>query len=122
MRSGSFLFYDLQFYNNFLSSIVMQFVSHNKAILILLLLHYVFVGMVCGLFHNHEEDLVFHDNCPACQWEVQSQNADTALSDINDLLKIQIAAYAMFDTSFDTILQSQIHIEDHPSRAPPISS
>lgn len=100
----------------------MQILRYKKVFTAFLLMHYLFIGLSCSLFHNHEEDFKFHDTCPACQWEVQSQNPDTALTDINNLLEIQIAGYTHLIPSFDTTIHSQTPIKDHLSRAPPFSS
>lgn len=100
----------------------MRCLRQNKAVILSVLMHYLVVGLIVGLFHNHEEDLRFHDNCPACQWEVQSQNPDTALWDVNHLLEMQTAVYTQLISSCNTRIQSQTLSKDHASRAPPVSS
>jgi len=100
----------------------MKLLSQNKIIIVGLLLHYVLIGLVVGLLHNHEEDLKFHDNCPACQWEIQSQSRDTALLDVVHLLQLHQDVSTHLTLSHDSIIQSQTYFDNDPSRAPPVSS
>ncbi|KPJ48890.1 hypothetical protein AMJ40_06675 [candidate division TA06 bacterium DG_26] len=38
------------------------------------ILLYAIVSLFSSFFHNpHEDPTVFHDDCPACRWEQQSQ-------------------------------------------------
>ena len=84
-----------------------------------LLINYLFIGLFCELFHNHEADLKFHDNCPACQWEAQSQNADTSLSDVGQIIQLQSIFCENNILISIYFLQSQTLVENHASRAPP---
>lgn len=86
-----------------------------------LLITYIFVGLFCSLFHNHEADLKFHDNCPACQWEVQSQNADTSLYEVGQIIQLQSTVCEKNILISIHLLQSQTLVENHASRAPPQS-
>ena len=71
--------------------------------------------------HNHEEDFEFHDDCPACIWESQSQSDfSEVLSFINSILNP--IEQIIFYTDLEETLQIQFNIhESQPSRAPPIA-
>ncbi len=86
------------------------------------LLLYFVISSFSSAFHNHEEDFSFHDDCPACIWESQSQSDfSEVLSFINNILNPveQIAIFIDFTEIHrihDTVQES------HFSRAPPIAA
>jgi len=84
-----------------------------------LLLLYFLVSSLFGLLHNHEEDLTFHDDCPACIWESQSQSDfSEVISYINSILNPveQIAVFTDCEETHTIQLHTQ---ESQLSRAPP---
>ena len=87
-----------------------------------LLIIYFFISSLSSVFHNHEEDFSFHDDCPACIWELQSQSDfSEVLSFINSLLNPveQIRFYVDFEETYR--IQYTIH-DSRLSRAPPIAA
>jgi len=95
--------------------------THHKINLLrsLLLLNYVLVVLFIELAHTHEPDLVFHDNCPACIWEVQARDRDITTAAIWDLLS------RACDLSLCNIVYTPLFFihqslpADNASRAPP---
>ena len=59
-------------------------------LVLLFVANYSSVCFIACLAHNHESDIHLHDNCPACQWDVQSQDdfseANAILNAIDDPL------------------------------------
>jgi len=88
-------------------------------LLILFFINYVTVGSFACLCHNHARDFRFHENCPACQWQVQFQDDFSEASAILDALDnpLQFIEYKPYD-------QSSIQLKEcvgftYLSRAPP---
>ena len=44
---------------------------------LILLAGYVFSALFVSFSHNHEINGSFHDDCPACQWNLQAKDEDT---------------------------------------------
>ena len=99
-----------------------RILKYKFFLLFLLLGNYLSVAAIAGFGHTHEADFHFHDSCPACQWDVQSQED---FSDIHCLLsflldplvvngshQIQYIAPSIQDNSGESYL----------SRAPPFLS
>ncbi|MBN2415928.1 hypothetical protein JXO52_08800 [bacterium] len=53
-----------------------------------IILIYIGVALFVPFLHTHAADAHFHDNCPACQWELQAKNDDAVTSSI--LLEIDL--------------------------------
>lgn len=94
--------------------------KHTKYFIpILLLTHYLFVSLAVSFFHTHEADLNFHDNCPACQWDIQAKDSDTTMAVVWHVLlnSLQSQSTRLED---NTVLNPQaILIENRSPRAPP---
>lgn len=91
-------------------------------ILYLLLSVYIGVCLFACLLHYHEPDCDFHDNCPACLWERQSQSDFSEIISILDAIR-----YPIFSVECNTIDESKnqskhfIFRSSNLSRAPPVS-
>lgn len=99
-----------QFYRKYLQKFLLPF-----------LFLYFIISSFSSIFHNHDENFEFHDDCPACIWESQSQSDfSEVLSFINNLLNP--VEQITFFTEFEETLRVQNAIQDsHFSRAPPIA-
>lgn len=90
-----------------------------KWIYAFLLLHYAVIALFISLAHYHETDCQFHDNCPACVWEIQARDTDSvttqALASISDP---DLWIFPFIHCEIHN-LQSQFLIGDQGSRAPP---
>jgi hypothetical protein len=53
---------------------------------LLIICHYFIISSVATFCHNHEPDYNFNKNCPACQWQVQSQDDFSQANAIADAL------------------------------------
>ena len=93
----------------------------QKTILFSLLIVYSLLICVLGTIgHVHDIDGSFHDNCPACQWELQVQNENTILTTIWDIIDNPI-----HDSNFRFSQEAnphvnQIYLSNILSRAPPL--
>lgn len=95
--------------------------SWKLVILLLLLTNYATVTAVASLVHDHDADLHFHEFCPACQWEVQSQeDSSDLLSGLTALLDPLVVVDLSPIVDFHVSVQ-QDAASIHPSRAPPTS-
>jgi hypothetical protein len=88
-------------------------------LLALFLSHYLAVGFVAYIGHNHEDDFNFHDNCPACQWHVQSQDDFSESKAILDALDnpLNFIGYRPSNSIF--LFNEQDPFFSYLSRAPP---
>jgi len=53
--------------------------NHNykiiyKILFSIVLTYFLAIYLLSPLLHNHKQDFRFHDNCPACYWEIQIKN------------------------------------------------
>jgi hypothetical protein len=93
----------------------------KRYLLFLVLTVYIVIALCVDLLHNHEADFVYHQFCPACQWESQGQED---LSVVIDLLcffhdpLIPVTFNALFPRQSFSL---QSTFSEHPSRAPPSS-
>jgi hypothetical protein len=93
----------------------------RNTLVVLFVGHYMAVGLFACFCHNHEPDINFHENCPACQWQILSQDDFSEASAILDALDnpLQFFEYKPYD-------QSSIQLKESIgftflSRAPPTS-
>jgi hypothetical protein len=95
--------------------------NRHIVLLISFLACYIFLSLFVDLFHNHEADCDFHDNCLACQWENQQQDNH---SEFQTVLECFIS---IFNRPVQNTLQenssfyNQTEFTDYFSRAPPLS-
>ena len=82
--------------------------------------HYLTLCVGIDLLHDHEPDLEFHDNCPACQWLTLYQDdfsqASQMLNGLND--PFLLIGYEKCIQSF--VLPSDSYRSSHFSRGPPL--
>lgn len=75
-----------------------------------------------SLTHNHEAAIEYKDNCPACQWESQSQGDKTSIDSILDSL-LDPLVLSFQNQSIETVFLVKQEIPtSNSSRAPPVSS
>ena len=88
-------------------------------LVLLLLSNYAALTLFISLNHNHEPDFIFHDNCPACQWELQKKSDDTCTKTILNALidPLDFTCYTPINTTI--IIDKQDFRTDNFSRAPP---
>jgi len=93
--------------------------SWRKVLFLFFLSHYLIVSLGAFFFHNHKPDFSFHDNCPACQWQVQSQEDFSQASAILDALDspLYFIEYCFLSQSVN-LPWKQVSFP-HFSRAPP---
>jgi len=94
-------------------------ISWRALLLILLLVNYISVGILTFISHNHEPDFDFHENCPACKWQVQSQQNDTSTSTVLDALIDPLVFIDHTPTIQSIVLTKQNFQTTNLSRAPP---
>ena len=85
----------------------------------ILLVNYVAVSLIVCLSHSHDPDNRFHDNCPACQWQIQSQEGSGEARAILDALQrlLSFSSIKLYIASFE--ITHQALLSSHQSRAPP---
>ena len=81
--------------------------------------HYVALGLLAYFCHDHEPDFNFHDNCPACHWQVQTQNDDTSISTVLDALIDPLILVDHTPLIQSIVLTKQDFQNNHFARAPP---
>jgi len=88
-------------------------------ILLILLSSYGLDVTIVAFAHDHEPLIDYEDNCPACQWEIQSKENDVYLQTIWNTL--QNSLFINFDTPIYQILhyKSFINITTLSPRSPP---
>jgi len=91
----------------------------RNMLVVLFVGHYVAVGLFAYFCHNHEPDFSFHDNCPACQWQVQTQNDDTSISTVLDALIDPLVLLDHTPLIQSIVLTKQDFQNNHFARAPP---
>ncbi len=81
---------------------------------------YTTLSLFVDLFHNHDADYQFHDNCPACQWNIQAQDNHSEYEVIIEYIlhAIQNSQIAVFYQSF--AFENNHLTTYHLSRAPPL--
>lgn len=81
---------------------------------------YLAICINADCIHNHEPDCDFHDNCPACQWQVLYQDdfsgADKILSTLDAPLCLLSCKYYIQSL----VLPSESYRISCLSRAPPL--
>jgi hypothetical protein len=86
-------------------------------------LFYAIISLLISFLHTPGEDpTCFHDNCPACRWEKQSQESPI---DYN----AQFSSHTVHEDSFaglirleNSFLHSQELFISYPTRSPPFIS
>ena len=94
-------------------------ISWRTLLLILLLVNNIRVCILAFISHNHEFDFDFHENCPACQWQVQSHSDDTCTSEVLDTLLDPLVFIDRTPIIQSILLIKQNFQSTNLSRAPP---
>jgi hypothetical protein len=93
----------------------------KKILFVFLLTVYIFVGFVAGYCHDHEIDGSFHDNCPACQWEIQTYDNDRGVdSSLHIVVDLTYSIHVFKIIPFFSTSQDYYSVKT--SRAPPRTS
>jgi hypothetical protein len=88
-------------------------------LLLVFLTYYIAAGIGADFVHNHEFDVEFHDNCPACRWQAMYQDDYLGVNSIHGVLNhpLKFTGFKNYIQLF--ILPSDGYILSCPSRAPP---
>ncbi len=88
-------------------------------ILVLLFSSYGLDVSFVALAHDHDPVIGYEDNCPACQWEIQSKGNDVYLQLLLDTLQNSLSL--CFETPTFNILtyNTLIYISTQSPRSPP---
>ncbi|MBU8920486.1 MAG: hypothetical protein KOO63_01380 [Bacteroidales bacterium] len=88
----------------------------------IMLLSYLSVALGAELTHNHEDDGYFHDDCPACQWNIHHLSDSPEDAGVINFLAdpLHVAQYNVVEHSLT--LPDKILITLCSSRAPPETS
>ncbi len=89
----------------------------HRTLFITLFLCYLFAGIIAPLCHSHETDGHFHDNCPACQWELSHQNDVPKTSGALGVTPLQ---WTVLYTDTPQTLSTQYFHNYGTIRAPPL--
>ena len=91
----------------------------KKHFSLILLLSYLLVGFLSVFCHDHATDHTFHDDCPACQWQVLALDNTLSLKAIQAVM-VEIAQSTRETTAeFIQTYASQDAETLYPTRAPP---
>lgn len=86
-----------------------------------LIVLYSAIAVGVGFLHAHEMDGLFHDDCPACQWEIQFREPDSVTAAIwQHIHQPCIMEFAILDSD-PTVLDPQSLLGSVASRAPPVA-
>jgi len=91
-----------------------------KVFLFIILAEYISVCFFAFSWHNHKPDAQFHDNCPACQWQVQSQGDGTSIDAVMDSLIDPLVLTSQNQVDQSINLFEQDFQFTNASRAPPV--
>lgn len=95
--------------------------KHWRAILVtILLLNYVSVGLAVPFLHDHDFECRFHDDCPACHWQIQSQEDNTTHQAILDGLSRPFILIGYLSDETAATPLAEVYFSDNLSRAPPV--
>ena len=94
-------------------------ISWHTFLLTLIIFNYMGVCIGSSLSHNHKPSTTFHDDCPACQWEIQSQEDFFEVTDILDKLANPLNMIGYGPAISIHFVSPQEFVCDHFSRAPP---
>ncbi|MCK4539077.1 MAG: hypothetical protein KAV42_09815 [Candidatus Krumholzibacteria bacterium] len=88
-------------------------------IAMIMLVSYLSVALGAELTHNHEHDGYFHDDCPACQWNIQHQSDSPEDAGVINFIAnpLQLTQYNIVESS--STLPDKVLVNLCSSRAPP---
>ena len=93
--------------------------SLRTLLLVLLLSNYATICSISCLSHNHEFDGSFHDNCPACQWDTQSQAENTSVNAVLEGYHDPLVYLGQVPLIQSHLFIKQTFLSSNFSRAPP---
>ncbi|MBN2104023.1 hypothetical protein JW835_08300 [bacterium] len=80
---------------------------------------YLAISLFVGFAHNHDMDGTYHDDCPACLWEIQFRNTDTTTPVMWVLVCDSVRAGPFQVPSSTFVSITHIFYSVPESRAPP---
>ena len=80
---------------------------------------YAFIALFISQLHFHEPDVTFHENCPACVWQIHAQDDDTTVVDIIDSITDAATLYHIISHNSNDWIPNQIVTFSFACRAPP---
>ena len=87
-----------------------------------LILTYICIALFVPFLHNHVADASFHDNCPACQWELQAKHDDVFIASILLQTLAPLAESGELITVQAPDIKNQFRFLSDPVRGPPVPS
>ena len=92
-----------------------------RFLFVVCLAFYLTVSFGAEFSHTHEPDIEFHDNCPACQWQVLHMDDFSQIQEILNALgaPLDLIGYEYYSQLL--VFPSEILSFSYPSRAPPLS-
>jgi hypothetical protein len=96
--------------------------NRRKILLLGLISYYAVICLFSFVAHNHSPDLDFHDTCPACQWQVLTQENDTCTSMVLCMLCDPLVFVGPVSLHRCFIPALQYFYKTNLSRAPPSST
>ena len=86
-------------------------------------LFYTIISLFVSFLHNrHEDPTYFHDDCPACRWEQQSQENPPDYYAISHFITAPGDSFAGFIIPDTPHICSQELFKKYPTRSPPYTS
>ena len=95
---------------------------HLHYLLLLCLAQFLVICLGFELFHNHEPDFEFHNDCPACQWQNLYQDDYSQAGQILAALDDPLFMIAQERYGDLLALPGEEHSFPYSSRAPPQSA
>ena len=90
---------------------------------LLLLIAGIYAGtlVIVSLLHNHPYDPaeLFHDDCPACQWNNSNNTIENKCNLIKKILDIYNSTYSLNYISVESVINKLILIKHQTERSPP---
>lgn len=83
------------------------------------ILNYATVTLGFAVSHTHEPDFDFHENCPACLWQVQAQDTDASQHEVIRLIQGAQSYFNGMPAACICIFYNSEYDSQNPSRAPP---
>ena len=88
--------------------------------IVLFLIHFTAVTPLADLCHDHEIDGEYHDDCPACRWQVQALGDDPQANTVSLDVVNPFNPPGRHHVIRPILQKDQILLPGDPSRAPPL--
>ena len=88
--------------------------------LLVIVAHYLTLSIGVDLYHDHEPEFDFHDNCPACQWLALYQDDFSQASQVLNVLNDPLFLIGYEQCIHSFVIPSEGYRISCFSRAPPL--